>query len=214
MSAEPPEPPPYPPAPWRLRGTLWAGLFRAEAPVVLPAGLRHLLGSRWLVVLLVRYLDGTLIYDELVVGSPARRGVRIGLFAHRIWVNNAASVHGGRGIWGLPKEMATFAWCENGVQVRDDAGPVADFAMDPHRGRLPPFWLFAPFLGRRRHGAWLYTVASLSARRCRPGGLRLEEQALGFPFPVRRMPWLSVAVDSFILTVPPPKGKPGSRSRR
>ena len=96
---------PYPPAPWYLLGHLWAGFFTTDAPPALPTGLRPFLAGRWRVVMLVRYLDGTRRYDELVLGALARRKARPGLYVEHIWVTDAAGLWGGRRIWGLPKEF-------------------------------------------------------------------------------------------------------------
>ena len=74
----------YPPPPWRLAGEAWVGYFRADRPIPVPRGVHHVFGSRWLVVILARYLDGTLRYDELAFGVAARHGAAVGLFVDRI----------------------------------------------------------------------------------------------------------------------------------
>jgi len=52
-----------------------------------------------------------LCYHELVV-APAlvAAGGRIGFWISQIYVDDPVSRAGGRGIWGLPKELATFKW--------------------------------------------------------------------------------------------------------
>jgi hypothetical protein len=44
---------PFPPAPWHATAQLWAGLFQANVPAVLPAGLTPLIGSRSRVIALL-----------------------------------------------------------------------------------------------------------------------------------------------------------------
>jgi hypothetical protein len=102
----------HPPAPWRLRGAaavvlvpLRADRARRAAPPGVPlltAGGRTLGG-----VLLAAYEDGaTLTYRELIVFCGLGRPLG-GVVSH-IWVDDPASRAGGRAIWNLPKELATF----------------------------------------------------------------------------------------------------------
>lgn len=203
-------PPPevsFPPAPWHLRGRMWAGLFRTDAPVPLPAGLKRVLGARWLVVLLVRYEPGgTLHYDELALGIPARRGLRLGLWVDALWVSDAAGMWGGRRIWGLPKQMARFDWEEDGstARVEDATGTVAAFTLDRPAARLPVPWLPAPFWGRREDASWTFTPARLHGARLGRGGMRRIEGSARLPYRTLQRPLISVAAASFRLTVPPP----------
>ena len=62
-----------------------------------------------LVIALARF-RGTLSYDEFAVGSLVRRGTRGGLWCQRIWIDDAASLWGGRRLWGIPKQLARFDW--------------------------------------------------------------------------------------------------------
>ncbi len=194
---------PYPPAPWRLDGRFWAGLFKTDAPVHLPDGLQHVLGPHRLVVMLVRYREGTLRYDELVVGVLARRGFRFGLHVPYIWVNDPASLWGGRRIWGLAKERADFTWEGDTVRVTDAAGPIATVTFDQRSAWRLPVWLPAPFLGRR-DGGWAFTVATLQARVVRTG-LHVCEWSPRFPYRVGETPVFAVAAPTFRMTIPPPK---------
>jgi hypothetical protein len=106
----------YPPEPWYLGGSLNVSLFlvpRAALPAgfELPNGRTPLrLCGRVLVGLAaVRYLPGgALDYDELLVAVPSlgRGGLRVTI--PQIWVDSPASAQGGRELWGLPKQLATF----------------------------------------------------------------------------------------------------------
>lgn len=154
---------PYPPAPWDLSGLLWAGLFCADTPVPLPNGLKPVLGRHGRIVLLVCYREGTLRYNELVIGVPARRGVQVGLYVSRIWVDDDAALWGGRHIWGLPKQPARFVWKDNTVHVADDDGTIAFYTLGDHPARLPVPFLWAPFWGCHGDG-YVRTVARVQAR--------------------------------------------------
>ena len=92
---------PYPAPPWKMKGQLWMGLFKADRPIPLPAGLKSLLDPRSLFVVLVRYLEGTLCYDELAFGTLTRLGAWVGVYVDYIWVTELASVWGGRRLWGF-----------------------------------------------------------------------------------------------------------------
>ena len=201
---------PYPPAPWQMGGEFWAGLFRTERPLDLPDGFRPVLGHRWITVLLVRYREGTLRYDELVVGAPVRHGWRIGLFVTAIWVDAPASLWGGRRIWGLPKQKAQFAWNGGDVRISDDAGLIAALTVNNSlRGQVPA-WLPAPFFGQR-DGEGTYTVATLRARlhaapwRRASAVLRICEWSPRFPYRAAETPGFAVAAPAFRMIFPPPK---------
>jgi acetoacetate decarboxylase len=81
----------HPPPPWHLFGEL----------IIVPARVGHSLGG----VLLANYTSGTLVYRELIVFSHATAR---GMVVSHIYVDDEQSLGGGREIWGLPKELATF----------------------------------------------------------------------------------------------------------
>src|SRR5664279_5096185 len=114
----------YPPAPWQLRG--WGvatvqtvdvraarGLVPRDCPIVAVAPGRTLGG-----LLFVSYESGsTLVYRELTVAAAlVRVGKRLAFYLPRIYVDSAASLAGGRAIWGVPKEMANFEVTTSDVQ--------------------------------------------------------------------------------------------------
>lgn len=89
---------PFPSPPWALRGQAWLSVFWAAPSGGTPA--TH-------VVAFIRYEPGgVLSYSELLV---ARRlsGLRR-LTIDDIWVDSEPSREGGRGLWGIPKELADF----------------------------------------------------------------------------------------------------------
>jgi hypothetical protein len=194
---------PFPPVPWRLAGRAWIGLFRTDAPVSFPAGLRSLLGSRWLVLVLARYLEGTLRYDELVVGPPVWCGRRAGVWVTGIWVDLEASRRAGRCLWGLPKELAEFQWHQGGLRICDQDGLVAALTLDDGRFGKVPIWVPAVGIGRLE-GQWACTTARVWAHTWTTR-LRVDEWSVRFPFRPRTRPVLGLAVPSFRMTVPAPR---------
>ena len=194
---------PFPPAPWRLAGRAWIGLFRTDAPVFFPAGLRSLFGSRWLVLILARYLVGTLRYDELVVGPPVWCGRRIGVWVAGIWVDHEVSRRAGRCIWGLPKELAEFRWHGSGLRICDQQGLVTALRLDQRRFGGCPVWVPGVGVGQL-DGQWACTTARVCAY-LGTTRLRVDEWSVRFPFRPRTNPVLAVAARSFRMTVPAPR---------
>ncbi|MFP8904698.1 acetoacetate decarboxylase family protein [Streptomyces atacamensis] len=194
--------PPYPPAPWSFRGHLWAALLPVRHRLPVPPDLRPLAGTSLLAVGLVRYREGTLVYDELAMGPLVRRGRRAGLLIDRIWVSDTASVRGGRDIWGLPKELASFTWSDGSVHVTDHDGPVAGLAFAPGRLRLPAFPLPLPgFSGSS--GRRLFVPGRLVGS-LRPETVAVTSWSDRLPPLERTTARLSVAVRPFRMTVPEP----------
>lgn len=203
MSEAPPWTP-FPAAPWIMRGGAWIGFFRSPTPVALPTGFTHVLGSRSVVIGLVRYRDGTLRYDELFVGSLARRGSRIGLHIDYMWVNDAASLWGGRRVWGMPKQLARFEWSGATARIADDAGAIATLSIDPHTAFAPRLPMIAPAFGEV-DGRIVFFVARAWARLGR-AGMRLGDWSPRFPYHIGSQPLASLAAKPFHLVVPPPHG--------
>ena len=106
----------HPPAPWRLGGP--AIVIPALVPVeaarrfvppdaqVLPVAPGLTAGG----LIAVTYESGsTLTYSELIVSAAlVRAGRSVGGWISHIWVDSERSVNGGRSIWKLPKELASF----------------------------------------------------------------------------------------------------------
>jgi hypothetical protein len=137
---------PYPPAPWWSCGTMWIASLPTAGPVPAPAGLASIGGNR-LVLTVARYREGTLSYNEVIVGSVVRRGGRVGVWVHAIWVDSPESLWGGRRIWGLPKQLATFTWRDRGLVMEAEAGQRIDirFEGNPRWSARVPF--VAPAFG-------------------------------------------------------------------
>jgi hypothetical protein len=198
----------YPPAPWHLQGQMWAGIFLTDNPVHVPRGLNRLFRPHWTIVILVRYVEGTLRYDELTVGAVVRRGLRVGLWVDRMWVNSEESLWGGRRIWGLPKDMAVFTWTGDQVTVTDHEGMIAAFTVNTRRARLPALWTPAPSIGRVP-GYWAYAVARVWVHIGR-SGIRVDSWSPRLPYQFRKhTPVFSFAGKPFRMTIPAPRLIPG-----
>ena len=115
----------YPQAPWQLQGYALQTLNLidiAHSRPLIPAELEIfsvLPGKTLGGVYLCYYGSGSVLsYHELIIASGLVRyqGVVGGWISH-IYVDNPASVAGGREIWGLPKQLADFSWQEKKVTV-------------------------------------------------------------------------------------------------
>jgi hypothetical protein len=136
----------YPPEPWHLRGRLYASAFLVPADAVevaLPPGCsvfrvggRVVVGAIW-----VSYEPGGVFtYRELMTTVLVRRGLRVLPTITHIWVDSEASRDGGRALWGIPKELASFHFAGDRFAARDEAGPLARGTVRPRRAlpvRLP-----------------------------------------------------------------------------
>lgn len=151
----------YPPAPWRLRGeaAVLVAPVRVDAArrFPLPPGARIVSAGGWTLggVLLARYDEtATLAYHELIVLSALARvpGARPAFVVSHIYVDSEASLHGGHGIWGLPKELAAFDWTPRAVSVEREGATLLRATL---RGRLsgPPLPLYAAVYGTLAGGA-------------------------------------------------------------
>jgi hypothetical protein len=105
----------FPPEPWRLVGDMYASVWRVPVRELprwrLPRGVRPLvLGRRaTLVTFWVDYLpDGTLAYRELLAALAVRHRGAVAATVVAAWVDDDRSLRGGRTLWGIPKEPATF----------------------------------------------------------------------------------------------------------
>ncbi len=192
----------YPPPPWRLAGECWWGLFRADRPLPLPDGLRPLLGTRRLLLALVRYRAGALCYDELVVGALALRGLTPGLWVHGIWVDSAASLAGGRAIWGLPKQLASFRWSDTGVVVADGDGTLAALDLARPARPLPPLPATVLAFGSTPCGPLPFRISGWFCPGL--GAMRLADWSPRFGYRLDERPQAHLAADPFRATFHPP----------
>ena len=135
----------YPPEPWHLRGQMHLTVWRmpiAGLPA-LPPGLTPvrwggcaLVGTAWVVY----EPGGVLSYRELLVAVPVWHGARLRASITDIWVDSASSLQGGRELWGIPKELATFDVAGSRFAASaPDGRPIARGTVAPRAG-LPGRW--------------------------------------------------------------------------
>lgn len=194
---------PYPRPPWQLGGESWVGVFKSPGAANVPIPLKPLINPHYLVVAIIRYLYGTLTYDEMIIGSIARYGWRIGLYVHHIWVDDISSMWGGRKIWGLNKEMANFSWERNTVQVSDELGVIASVSVDKEKSSFPAIWLPVPSFGHLDE-RWLFTLGSIKTNLGR-AGMEINEWSQRFPYQALGRPSFSIAGKPFDMTFVAPK---------
>jgi hypothetical protein len=196
---------PHPPAPWKCSGQMWSGFFKSAVPRELPADFKHILPPHMFIVTLVRYLEGTLRYDELLFSTPAWLGARPGMYVNDIWVDDRASVWGGRRIWGLPKNLANFDWNDSGVEITDDHGLITKITVDRRPARSPLLWLPIPGFGYLDQG-WTYYIASLWAHLGKTGMQITEWSDSRFHGLQSNAPMFGIAAKPFVkMQVPAPK---------
>jgi hypothetical protein len=148
--------PTFPPEPWDLRGQLHASAFLVplhEVPVDLPPGCRPVRVGRMGVVaaIWVNYEPGGVMqYRELMTTLLVRHGRRLLPTITHIWVDSPSSRDGGRALWGIPKELATFDFDGTEFAAHDDEGPLASGSVTPVAalpGRWPTNFRVAQWLG-------------------------------------------------------------------
>jgi hypothetical protein len=179
VSRCPPDPQ-YPPPPWRLRGeaAILTAPVRAQAARAagVPGGATLRSAGGWTLggVLLARYDEtATLAYHELIVFSGlATVGGRPAFIVSHIYVDSPASRLGGREIWGLPKELAGFAWSSREARVEQDGRLLLRARLRRRAGGVP-LPMLAASLGRR-DGLALRASGAGVLRRAVPALGRLE----------------------------------------
>lgn len=102
------------PGPWPLTGECVVGLARSGgARSDLPSGLHPMPGPR--LVIASRFDESPVgPYLELCVAEPARLASRVGMCVTTIVVTTPEARLGGRVNWGLPKELGSLDWTEEG----------------------------------------------------------------------------------------------------
>lgn len=146
----------YPPAPWRLGGSLVASLWSIRRRDLPSAILDDRLPTqRWFgrCVLATGFAvyepGGVLAYDELLLALRVRASGRGMVNVPRIWVDSSASIAGARALWSVPKESADFsadhstsgddARTERRFEARREEGILARMCFR-RRVALPGWW--------------------------------------------------------------------------
>ncbi|MCP4130881.1 MAG: acetoacetate decarboxylase family protein [bacterium] len=193
----------FPPPPWEVAGKIWIGFFKTAEPLELPDPLKPAFVSQRVIIALVRYLEGPLIYDELVFSSPARFGKKIAAFVHNIWVDDEQSVMAGRTVWGVPKEMAEFKWQENTVSVNDSNGHIITMTLTEPTRTLPRFKTRAPGFGRI--GSDWVLSQPIYRWRLGPGKMHIQSFAERFPFRIKNKQARAITAPDFFGTMNVPR---------
>ncbi|MFD5814017.1 acetoacetate decarboxylase family protein [Streptomyces sp. NPDC127038] len=150
---------PYSNEPWHLAGQMYLTLWLvpcADLPPVAsgtrPVTIadRGLVGAAWVVY----ENDSVLRYNELLRAVLVRQGVHPRACITDIWVDNEPSMTGGRALWGIPKQMATFEvrradGASFAAKSGDGALAAGHYA---ERGRLPGRWPLAYKLTQTLNG--------------------------------------------------------------
>jgi hypothetical protein len=121
-----------------------------------------------------------------------------------MWVTDLASLWAGRRVWGLPKNLAEFAWKDSTVRIADGQGLIATIKMNIFPANLPPLWMPTLGMAQTENGNWLYTVGHLWARLGR-AGISIEEWSPRFGYRPNEKPAFSFAASPFRLHLPAPK---------
>lgn len=162
----------YPPEPWHLRGrmhvSVWA-LPVAQVPPIPPElatavrvvtiGSRAFIGTAW-----VAYEPGgDMSYNELLAAVLVRAGLRPRVTITHIWVDSIDSRDGGRALWGIPKELATFALTAHDARADTPETPLAASTWPTSR-RLPMRWPISFRVTQAMAGVPKTTVVRAKAR--------------------------------------------------
>ncbi|MDP9117001.1 MAG: acetoacetate decarboxylase family protein [Actinomycetota bacterium] len=194
--------PDYPPEPWVLHGQLRTSVFAVpltDIPVDLPPGCHPVRIGRYGVVgtAWVSYeSSGVLAYEELMSTVLVRRGWRLMPTISHIWVDSPTSLAGGRALWGIPKELATFETSGQRRAARDEVGPLADAELGRVRW-LPGRWPVSFTVVQWLHGAAKQSPVRTRAR-VGVARERLRAETTGpLAFLAGRRPLLSLALGDF-----------------
>lgn len=139
-------------APWTLAGTSLTALARWRGPGPdLPSPLHPLPGPA--VVAALNVTESPVgPYRQLMIGVPARLGVRPGWYLAVAVVDSAAAESGARLNWGFPARPATLRWIQDGRRT-EVAWVERDLTIRA-TAHGPPLPTMVPlrFLGRRGDG--------------------------------------------------------------
>ena len=205
------------PAPWSLRGSGYAVLYRLDRAEVVrlgavPAELESRFVGGTTAVLVVDYLASEVgpFRELLLVPGRFREGGTSHYAATHIYVSTPASAASGMPNWGLPRRLADFVASCSGpndrITVAVGGRTVASFTFRAGRFGLPVTTDIVPEARRtlvQRAGPLTYFTI--------PGGRGTLKRARlvdartdgdGFPDLARHQPWAAVKVEGFHLSLP------------
>ena len=189
----------YPAEPWDLHGHAFVGVWllpKGVAPPPHHAGTPRIrvLGRTIVAAAFFRYDEPSpLTYDEIMATQLVRQGLRPRISITHIWVDSVQSMHGGRDLWAIPKQMNTF------VRTTDASYEAVGLGrLLVRRIRMLPFGLPTGFkLAQDRDGAAVVSPVTGKVRLGLAKG-RWEfdrDGALGFLH--NRKPLLTIAIRPF-----------------
>lgn len=135
----------YPEPPWRMHGRgVFAAVRVPTAELRLPTGMNPVsaMGQSLGLLAFIEYrAPSPLCYRELIfmpafvrVGDKGKR--RSGYYVSTMYVDDEASLEGGRSIWALPKTLARFEVREGSVDVEAGDGTLLSLSFGPRGPRL------------------------------------------------------------------------------
>ena len=143
----------------------------ADVPHDLPPGCRVVRVGRYGFIGAV-WVDyeptGVLSYRELMTTLLVRRGWRLLPTITHIWVDSDASRAGGRELWGIPKELATFDFAPGSFAAKDADGAIASGTSRARvrlPGRLPVRFSVVQWLSGRAKVSPVQSVARVASAR-------------------------------------------------
>jgi hypothetical protein len=139
---------------------------------------------------------GVLVYRELLMARPVRAGATPAVRITDIWVDSESSRDGGRALWAIPKELATFTVDGDTWSMSVDGAPVASASF--HRGRRVPMPLPARFRASQpREGSVVLTPVRGRARVTLASARWTFEGSAALAFLSGTRPFLSLVLTDF-----------------
>lgn len=201
----------YPPPPWHSHGRAWVQPYLVDAVhLTLPPGFCAVtaLGKAVGFLALVEYVPPSpLVYAELawlpcLVDASGERG----LYIAKMYVDSRDSLAGGREIWAIPKQLATFAIRSDSATIDTEDGAHLQLVLHT-RGPALPLAAGARTIQPRDGG--IVRFHGSGTARTASGGLSVRTQRgteawLGWES-ARRLPGLGAALTKFEITMHPPR---------
>jgi Acetoacetate decarboxylase (ADC) len=162
----------YPPSPWRLEGSLQAGVFTIPAHRLPPLGSGDispvkLLGRALVCMIWAQYgPEGQLTYNEALLAVLVRHPRALAFTIPAIWVDDLQAAIGGRQLWAIPKEIGKFGQMTEQSYSRALhilGEPVATFDGRPAL-RLPGRWRLPLRLAQSDRGSVVWPEGDVRAR--------------------------------------------------
>lgn len=137
----------YPPEPWHLTGTMHVSLWRIRASELPPSPIPSLHRPKSLLghaIIGTGWADydshGILSYNELLSAVLVDFAPGPSVTITNIWVDHPSSLAGGRELWSIPKQQASFERKEAKVSAVDDCGRMIAGFRYKSRLKLPGRW--------------------------------------------------------------------------